>query len=121
MYVFIIVVVVIVVILVRSRCKATSAELRTLLDDHPVLRTILRELDRLSGLERERALEAILGVESGERSRPSKGSLSWMPQEVDEEEFVVLRSFVDKLGKLMATNDVQAGSLDGTLALETTE
>ncbi|KAG8802551.1 hypothetical protein FRC17_006386 [Serendipita sp. 399] len=103
---------------------ATSADIRSMLDGSANLPVILRHLDRLSGRERERALEAILGV----RDRPQAFSLSnpqfdrsnftWLPKEATEEDLVVLRSFAETLGAVINTAVLPAtGTSFGTSSI----
>jgi hypothetical protein len=95
---------------------ATSGDIRNILKDNPKIPKILRAFDQLEGVDRERALEHVLGVRGVEQGMPGIGNrwntpaTNWLPKDTDEEDMDTLRSFTEAVGKVISNRDKQIAS-----------
>lgn len=89
---------------------ATSSKIRTLLNENPQLPKTLKALDNLSGNERERAFERILGVSADMVRAPGthrSNGLYWLPEGTNEEDMETLRTFMRTLSTVMLAAEEQ--------------
>jgi hypothetical protein len=70
-------------------------------------------------MEREVALEAILGVST--RADRHMNSFRWFPREATEDDLAILRTFMDVVGKTIVGSGARAEHMEDLVALETTE
>lgn len=95
---------------------ATAGDIRNILKDNPKLPNILRAFDKLEGVDRERALEHVLGVRGVEQGIPGIGNkwkpwntsgMNWLPKETNEEDMEAFRLFTETVGKVISNRDKQ--------------
>jgi hypothetical protein len=68
-------------------------------------------------MEREVALEAILGVST--RADRQSNVFRWFPHEATEDDLAILRTFMDVVGKTINDSDARTDQMEDLVALET--
>lgn len=107
---------------------AQAPSLRELLLSKPRLATILRSIDTLRGVERERALEQVL-LHSRTTTTPAQGTRPvwtsrppWLPPggtvDVDEEDMLALEQFAATIERILAECDLERDREQKGLAWE---
>lgn len=69
-------------------------------------------------MEREKALESILGVSPQTSNSRHPSHLGWLPKEVTEDDLAILRGFMDTIGRTIAGSTVQADEREDLVALD---
>lgn len=70
-------------------------------------------------MEREAALEAVLGVSM--RADRQSNAFRWFPREATEDDLAVLRTFMDAVGKTIIDSGARTEQMEDLVALETAE
>lgn len=90
--------------------KATSPAIRRALAAHPRLHTLLRRIDALRGVQREAALEHVLGVQ---RTNAGALSVDGAPEgDVDTEDMRALRALAEAVEGAVRGDRREALGLD---------